>query len=258
MVDHQLKGPMLRIERANEFIAEFRGIQDAFLADHPIRIFTELHPDGRHKTVKLRLTRTLPDRASILVGDACSSLRSALDQLTVSLAKLNGATTNSNIYFPIAGSLKEFQSPGTQTKIRKLAPDAIDLIAAFKPYKGGNNDLWSLSKLRVKDFHHDLIAVLAECMPLIERPEGIFDWHRSVERAETSRFGGFPWDFVNNGMDVAIVAKDVPIEDKISVSLNVMFREPDTLEGLPVLDKLYDFSRLVERILLTVQKRFFF
>ena len=258
-INPPLKGPLLRLERANEHIREIEPIVDA--VTNSGTLIEELHPDGVHKTIKLRLANRLPDRALILVGDACNSLRSALDQLAVALAKKSNIANTREIYFPIAASLEDFENCLRKGEMSKMNSDIMEVIRSFKPYKGPNSTLWSLNKLRVKDFHNDLIGVSASSLQVISpRDLPAPNWRpsdSSLNIRPNVSFGGFPWDAVNNGMDVAIVGKDADIKDKIGVSVEVVFREPETINGLEVSKTLGSFSRSVERVLVTFRDRFF-
>src|SRR3569832_1822508 len=133
----RLRGPKLRMNRANQHLSDIHSNLDEILESDLSAFIEEPHPVGRHKIIKLRVRRTLPDEVPILVGDAVSCLRSTLDQLAVALAKLNGATAVNDVLFPIAGNLEEFLRPATQAKIRKLSKAAIDRGAARGPGGGG-------------------------------------------------------------------------------------------------------------------------
>src|SRR5262249_50839560 len=74
-------------------------------------------------------------------------------------AKLAGYTRLKRTQFPIADSLDDLNNLITGRKVCQDVPDAIVAVfRRFKPYKGGNDDLWALNKLR-NSTHTQLIPI---------------------------------------------------------------------------------------------------
>lgn len=88
-------------------------------------------------------------------------LRSALDQLAVTLAQAKGALASREVYFPIAKDIAAFENANgrAQKFLDGVEPWAADEIRGLKPYKGGTDKLWGLHALAQVDKHNSLIAL---------------------------------------------------------------------------------------------------
>ena len=77
------------------------------------------------------------------------------------MVRANGGKPTSQTYFPILenapSTAKEEQS--FAKKVKGMAEEAVDLIRAIKPYKGGDNVLWTLHRLSIIDKHRLLVTV---------------------------------------------------------------------------------------------------
>jgi len=153
-----LYGVKIKIRRADEHVANIESIVEAFGGSH--RIVREMEPDGVYETVKL-LVAPVPEMLPVIVGEVVFHLRSALDNLACCLAIANGKSAK-KVCFPIAGDRQKFELPDTQGKIQNLSPTAQKLIRRLKPYKGGNNLLWVMNRLRNDDVHTRLLPLVLD------------------------------------------------------------------------------------------------
>lgn len=250
-----LESPKSKIERANEHIVEVQARIKAFLQTppYPITTFKEVDATGMRESLKVKLTNPIPSGIATVVGDAANNLRSALDHLACCLAIKNGATNVSGTYFPFAGDKLEFELPGTQRKIKRLAPEARDLVIALQPYKGGNDFLWSLSKVASLDKHQSLIAVAALSdswtgtfsMVAGSTETQVFEAAKMVRLDQDGTLLRYPY----------IAGRDV--EAEIEITVDIAFGEIDPIKNQPALAVLNQFSGLVERIVLLFEDRFF-
>jgi hypothetical protein len=100
----------------------------------------------------------------ILTGDLVHNLRSALDHLAFQLVTVGisfGETRTQkweDIQFPIFNSPQSYEA-GKIRRIQGARREAIEAIDALKPYKGGNDPLWLLSKLDNTDKHSFILPV---------------------------------------------------------------------------------------------------
>jgi hypothetical protein len=150
-----LHSPKAKIERAQELTGELSREITAFFGQPDLcRLDTEdLNPQSGDRWVKIVLARPVPDRIPQLIAEVVYHLRSSLDQLAVALAHANGQTSD-GAYFPFAGDINDFESKGTQSKIKKIAPKAARIIRELQPYRGGNDQLWGLGALANVDKHN--------------------------------------------------------------------------------------------------------
>lgn len=121
--------------QASELRLEIRTFFDTNLEQRIVHM-----PDSIH--VQIRLEKPIPtsirSRAGLIVHEA----RSCLDGLACVLAIRNGQTT-AGTYFPISKSQEIFETDGHK-KMKKLAQEDQENIAALKPYGGGDNLLFGM------------------------------------------------------------------------------------------------------------------
>ncbi|MGA8493511.1 MAG: hypothetical protein WB711_24030 [Terriglobales bacterium] len=100
-----------------------------------------------------------PDTPAI-AGDVIHNLRSALDHLTFQLVEVGGARQGKmhDIRFPIFPTSESYEA-GKMRKIEGMRREAIEAIDRLKPYKGGNDALWLLSKLDNTDKHSFFLSI---------------------------------------------------------------------------------------------------
>lgn len=234
-----LSEPRLKVVRAKAHIKEVATQSTLFFESKPHRIFNEHDTQGAGFKVKLRLERPIPDEISVVVGDALSQFRSSLDVLVCSAAIANGASSTKNVYFPFAKDAAEFELPATQRKIEKLYNDDRMIVGAFKPYKGGNDLLWSLNALCNIDKHNRLIAV-----------GGMGGRINSMRLTGGQYFIPVPHRQPLDKDVVLIVGHSgEPPKGNINLSFDIAFREVELVAGQPVVALLNKYADLVEYII---------
>src|SRR5262249_41199574 len=149
-----------RLERAEQKISELDTAIGQYRHEHAPTLLCESdEPDRCTKTYKFKFTAPFPDSWTHLPIEILEATRSALDQCAYAAAKLSGNTRLRRTQFPIADSLDDLNNLITGRKVCQDVPDAIVMIfRRFKPYKGGNDDLWALNKLR-NSTHTHLVPV---------------------------------------------------------------------------------------------------
>ena len=188
MTDHHIR----RLGRALYHLDDLEAEVDAWLEEHPHRIWTTIEPDdASKKDVYCEVFRKPPAHLSLIVGDCIHNLRSALDNLVYELAiayhdaHRSGplpSTTAERLMFPIFDTRKEFKRRGEYRIKGFLDPGAQRTIEKLQPYnqedkgKHAHNDLlWKLNELSVRDKHR--LPPVASAVNLISLsffvPEGI-------------------------------------------------------------------------------------
>src|SRR5207249_6127343 len=101
----------------------------------------------------------VPVEIRVITGEIIQSLRSALDYLIVQLLDVEMKQPDTRTGFPIYDSRDKFEAEflGKIKLIQRQS--SIDAIRATKPYKGGNDTLWKLHWLNIRDKHHMLFVV---------------------------------------------------------------------------------------------------
>lgn len=141
----------LKIKQANKHINAFAGCERAFFESAPYAM--AIHSDAQGEGfIKFVLTEPIPDDLALTAGDCLYNLRASLDYLAGAAARLNNPGAK-EVHFPFAGDLDKFRASFTQKKINALPAAARLIIEGLKPYKGGNDLLWAISRVRNEDGH---------------------------------------------------------------------------------------------------------
>lgn len=166
---HQMDGSYLKLRRAKQHLEAIQKIAEGLKKDHPYRIIQEVVGDGqtREHLVKIEQTGELTPDLSLLVGDFCNNLRSALDHLIWQLWVLQYPEFSERVYFPICDCESNFR----RNAPRNIGPRKIDGVSANltgnqraiierqQPYRRGNPILLVLRDVNNYDKHR-LVQVI--------------------------------------------------------------------------------------------------
>ncbi len=117
----------------------------------------ELEPDGIHEIHKFKFTKEIPDVWEDLVFDALFNMRAVLDQSAYAAAACSGTTRPKRAAFAIGDDEDGFEN-GLKGWSGDVPEKIKTLFRGFKPYKGGNNTIWALNKVR-NSAHTSLITI---------------------------------------------------------------------------------------------------
>jgi hypothetical protein len=147
-----------KIERANKHIGELRALIERFLDSDPYHIIYEGDVNTGKRHVRWIELEPVPCMVPIIAGDVLHCLRSALDHLYALLVAVNGYVVEDCDYFPIRKTAESYKSarPGI---VARVGPDALNLLDALEPYKGGCDAIWRLHRLNITDKHRALMTV---------------------------------------------------------------------------------------------------
>ena len=245
---HPLHGIKIRLARANEHLANIENISRTFSHSH--EIVREMEPDGVHEAVKL-LVAPMPETLPVIVSELVFHLRSALDNLACCLAVANGKSA-ARVSFPIAADRTEFEDPKMQSRIRKLPSAAQKLVRRLKPYKGGDNLLWAMNKLRNNDIHARLVCLI------LHGPH----WKASTITTSIPPFGNsmieiqYPHTFEDQ-LVLARCTAGASVEYDTKPDIDIAFSDIEFLEGERVVAKLRQMVDRTERIVQIFERHFF-
>jgi hypothetical protein len=228
----------LKVDRAREHIRELHSEIRRFHSRDPYSIVENLDPETGESVKTLRIRRRMPPRLAVIVGDVVHNLRSSLDHLAWQLVLANHEVPTRRTAFPISDTVAEFESRGLR-KIQGVGHEAACLIKGLKPFKGGNDALWSLHQLNIIDKHRLLVTI---------------DLVR-----QGMRMGGVELVFqpfvrlpLKSGAELArgpeIRVIDDGVEMKPEFVLDIAFGEPEIVKGnslVPTLEKLADSVQAV-------------
>jgi len=131
----------------------------AFFQEHARGPWEEPDPQGRGRVVLTTIDQPISKHIQVEAGVIIHVVRSSLDLLMVSLAEHNGSKATNYIHFPIVHEADGLTDKRVRKWLGELCPANADIITALKPYKGGNDHLYALHWLNLKDKHRKLIAV---------------------------------------------------------------------------------------------------
>jgi hypothetical protein len=276
-----------KIEWAETHIDHLNAEIVKFFETSPYELTSKVDSKQSAEIWRFRLTRPFPREVRVTAGAILHALRSPLDQ-TLSAIALQSHKSDAGVGFPFGQNEDEFKRE--LRKQKKLPPDAIALISEAKPYKGGNDLLWQLHHLNRRDKHraglvpinlHNAVmmtTLVIFCGRLIRLgfPNGtqmIPDANNNlsappdrqpmiVDKGQIIRVNGSPAARFTPGpgdddMEVLATVPGTEFYCDVQPSLDVAFRNVEGLEHEPVVAVLHQMSQLVQRILLTFERRFF-
>jgi hypothetical protein len=162
-VSQQLLQVTSKVARAKKHVNDLQAEVTQFLNTQPYKVSTKRDRQTRKLIYYVASVEPTPDNLPLIAGDAIQNLLSALDHLAYQIVCCdtgqNPPPNPGQIYFPIGGiSAKEYEAVKVR-KIKGARKETLDAIDAIKPYRGGNDLLWSLHGLNNIDKHRLLITV---------------------------------------------------------------------------------------------------
>jgi hypothetical protein len=239
MPDH-FRSPHLRIGRAEHHIRDLKREIDGWVNEKPWARTIEVDPNGLFKEYKLKLTRNITDAASVIVADAITSLRSALDQCGAAAARASGISKPKKAYFPFAPDPEGVMNSAKGWS-KDVPPDIVTLMCSFKPYETGNPLLWAISRIRNVDDHF-LLRPMTLSAPVISimSATGVFNTPGSTLV--------FPGVFDNEVTYFRGPVTMPDFEHELDIRLDVAFGEVDVVSGKPAFTILGHMLSMTTRI----------
>jgi hypothetical protein len=150
---------LLKAKWAGDHITDLDTAMEQFFDTGPYRVRTE--KDSETSEYVYYFMGVSPYLRDIVghVGDALHNLRSSLDHLACQLVLANRAKVERYTRFPIYNRSTKDPQGFFEESVKGMRPDAVNDIAAWKPYEGGNDTLWLLHKLDVLDKHREILGI---------------------------------------------------------------------------------------------------
>lgn len=144
-------------------VSQIPILQTRFISwqrDHPYSVVSEPDPDTGEKLIVARESAAFDLTFNAEAGAIINAIRSSLDMLAAALAQRNGVKPTSKTHFPIYTLASDFLDPIKGIKNKKwLSKAEIAAIKTFRPYKGGDDVLYSLHQLDILRKHERLLTV---------------------------------------------------------------------------------------------------
>jgi hypothetical protein len=167
------------------------------------------------------------------------SLRSCLDQAGYAIAVAIGKK-GKNAHFPFGDTAADVEG-ARSGRSKELPKDIFDMMASYKPYRGGNDLLWSMNKICNSHKHEIITPVAHYC------GGAVFN--------QISFHGGFGafmcpvWDFVKNEMIIARVAHGATFNYDIKHAFFIAFADINPVKGQPAIPILNQMISIVDSII---------
>jgi hypothetical protein len=178
-------------------------------------------------------------KISLMAGDAIHNLRSVLDHLAWKLVEANGKKPTEATGFPIFDTPKKYKS-GAARKVEGMGQIAIQKIDALHPYKGRNNELWTLHRLDIIDKHRLILAMatgrFAESTTPSERNKLVEAWRARNSTPPPANLlkGIIPKIATPRILKTGDELKRIPsseVDEDVKFFFDVTLHEPGTTEG---------------------------
>jgi hypothetical protein len=244
-----------RLARAKKHAADFESVSDAFIKSKPYVIAVDLDSDGVTKLHKIKLVKPFPeDTLSDIATDAFDNLRSVLDQTVYAASLASGNTPGEFTSFIITETAKYWEDRAKGGLSQIIPSDIFALFRGFKPYKGGNDLLWGLNKLRNVN-QHALLAPLGTSSiqvtgaPIVMQapPDG------SISMMNLPLWSPFTWDRCKNEMIIFRESPGGHLSYDFELSPTVSFGQVAVFYGEPVLGAFNRVAGIVESILMATE-----
>ncbi|HME56798.1 MAG TPA: hypothetical protein VKF63_00550, partial [Terracidiphilus sp.] len=145
---------------ADKHIHDCRTELQRFMGTKPYEIVAEPNLKSGKKVYIVKRVTPVPALICAIAGDALQNLRTALDYMAHGLVIANDGKVTSDTSFPILkGDIgSEVYKPAFDRKVDGMRGDVIEKIKSLKPYKGGDDILWRLHAMNIRDKHRLLVA----------------------------------------------------------------------------------------------------
>ena len=237
--------PKRRIARAKRDLAKLGKRISKFFKKQPYARVVEPDPDSAHQLHKIKLTKSLPEGFTELAYDIIDGLRSALDQTVYPIAVACNTARPDRVQFPIADTTADFENI-LNGQCKGLPADILTLLRAFQPYKGGNDVVWALNRIRRQGYHRLLV------------PVGMASGTTRIHYMHIQASGGeeLPpprWDSEKNEIVFLRANIDTKVDYNLQFTFSISFGEVEGVSGQPVLGFLNAATGEVERIVLAIE-----
>jgi hypothetical protein len=237
-----LTGPELKVKRAHRHIEELRRMTDPLDRGlYEIKISkvrpTVIHLNPTKYDLTYRPKEKIPETLALIIGDAISNLRAALDHLANGILRRWHPDPPPKPYFPVHPERKQVVTDKFLAAIEEALPGSKELfLEKIRPNGGPNDHIWKFGKLNQIDKHSLIIPTVT----LIRI------------RDINIRSNGLAAECVISG-DAAcpqrIFRSDAPftIRDNFQTSVHVQFGQGTSFKDEPVIPTLTQISDVVSK-----------
>ncbi len=256
----------LKADWANKHIdhlnAALRRFHAVFYEKRNAFIGTENDPKTGNKRFYVKQVPEVPHEISLIAADILGTLRSSLDHLAYGIAERASpsviASKPEQTYFPISKSSTKYMSAEFRRKVKLLGKYAVERLDKIEPYEGGNGIghlLWQLNELNNLAKHRLLLTVAMRFKQRTFTSDDLARMQARMPMADpgvlslvsATHFGG-PIGPLKVGDDIYI--KEPHVKEKINLSFEVAFNEPQIIKCEPIFETLLIMLKAVENVVI--------
>lgn len=232
------------IKHAKRRLDELKRSVVAFLKEEPYALVIEHNEELAQDVYKIVLRKGMPDTWPGDAFDVINSLRSSLDQAGYAVAVAAGRS-GANAHFPFGGSESEMLGRA-KGRSKDLPKEIFDVMAKAKPYRGGNDLLWSMNRLTNTPKHEVMIAM---------RPVSPSAFIDEYANPGTTYELGIPprWDDSKNEMVLFRVAHGDKPRFQMDLHVLIAFTQAEPLRNAHIHAVLDAFVRETEAIVNAIE-----
>jgi hypothetical protein len=233
------ESPKRQLRRGKRDVERLKKRFDTFLKNVRHTKVSEIDPKTGETVIKMRFNRRIPKSFSDTAYTVIDALRSALDQTGYAAAIASGKTDPKYTQFPIGNDLAGLKT-GIKGRCKHLPPEIVTLFRSFDPYKGGNDTLWALNKLR-HSFHTAIIPNTLTTGGMHLRDVRITQGPVSIPTPV--------WDSAKNEIAFLRLGPGAVAHYNLAVALTISFDKIEFLQQRPIFGVLREMAAEVERVL---------
>jgi hypothetical protein len=148
-----------KVERAKQNLRDMEARLEEFYGEMRV---SEKDSDPTHVFLNQPEPVRVTFDALCTASDIINNLRAALDHLIFQLIDVHSPQSPAEVFercaFPICDDVTSYES-AKRKKAKGISPEAMVLLDACKPYKGGNDALWELDELNNISKHRLILTV---------------------------------------------------------------------------------------------------
>lgn len=238
--------PKLLVGHAREHIDRLEAEVKAFFDRRPYARVIDVDPETRAEIHKIRLTAKLPSKIRLILKDAATNLRDALDHAVYASAVSLGAINPEKTGFPFATDANHLQSELGTWKFTDIPQEIHAVLVGFAPYPGGNDLLVGLNRIRNPTTHRVIVpagfATMGNTMTLA-----------SGTVTSGTKMGYSLWDATKDEVEYARFGAGSNFDYNVEVAFDVTFGDVGPLAGKPAIPALREMIVEVNRVVLDIE-----
>lgn len=231
----------LLLTRAKKHLDELKFEELAFSDGKPYTSIIDVESDPLNDVYKLQLTSPIPSTIKAIVADSINNIRASLDHAVCASVKLFGRSANVAC-FPFAESVLGLENT-IKGRCKEVHPEIVSLMREFKPYKGGNDLLWSVSKISALNKHQSLLALNAKYE--------MTDW-QIVANRPPEPITPF-WNSAKDEFIFAVMSKGGQLTWNIYITLYITFGDVEIVRFQPLVSTINEMIGIAQSIVSDIE-----